>query len=670
VTIHSTDEDDTPNLWTNDIGISIMQPNTPTHVDQWEEGDNLPFPPSPKTPTPEGKDEEEREVEGIVSEERLGDDEEEAEEHKEKEASEDSERSEAPTAPKDFEKGPWMDPGNVEYGRGMRRALLTEIAALARGTLDLETTESAFVVLAEDEPPSYKDAINSNERDMWRKACEDEIDLLGGYRTWTLVNPPKDKNVVGSRWTFRVKRDNVGRVNRYKARLVARGFSQIPGVDFNETYSPTIRLTSIRMILALASKFNLELRQVDVKGAYLNGKLEEEVYMQQPEGFVKKQNEHMVCKLNKGIYGLKQSGRVWHHTLRHEMEKLGFTTGTADTTIFFRFTKGGGIEIVGWYVDDGLLASNSTKGMDSMLSDIRGSFDIQDLGNPTRLLGIKIDRSRELGTIHISQPAFITTIAKRFDVTPGRTVSSPMDNNTNFRMATDDEEAINIPYASLIGSINYCAVSTRPDIAYATNKCAQFASKPTLAHWEAAKRIVRYLLHTKEYGILYKMSGGGIEGYAHNMAGYVDADFAGDLNDRKSTTGWTFMFNGAPISWASKKQNHVARSTMESELVAGSFASAEGIWIIKLGKDFKLNFTPIPIYTDNQSAIIFSNNEINNNKTKHIDIHFHYTRNQIETGNIKLHYINTSNNPADILTKPLSPRKHIHLLDILGVCRV
>jgi hypothetical protein len=234
-------------------------------------------------------------------------------------------------------------------------------------------------------------------------------------------------------------------------------------------------------------------------------------------------------------------------------------------------------------------------------------------------------------------------------------------------VATNADETVDIPYASLIGSINYCAVATRPDISYASNKCAQFTSKPTLVRWEAAKRILRYLLHTKEYGICYSQTGNGIEGYAHNLAGFTDADFAGDINDSRSTTGWVFMFNGSPISWASKKQGLVTRSLMESELVAGSITSAEGIWLIRLGKDFRHNFTLIPLFTDNQSFIMFSNNDVSNSRTKHIDTHYHYTREQIIAGTIKLHYIPTLDNPTDILTKPLSPHKHVHLLNELGV---
>ena len=193
---------------------------------------------------------------------------------------------------------------------------------------------------------------------------------------------------------------------------------------------------------------------MDVKGVYLNGILEDKVYMRQPEGFVETGKEDLVCKLKKGIYGLKQLGRVWHQTLKREMYKIGFISGKADSTIFFKFGNNGSVQLVGWYVDDGLLAANSSETMDSMVTAIKGSFEIQDLGEPIRLLGIAINRNRDLGTIHISQPSFINTIARHFDISSGRPITSPMDPSQDLRPTITADETIDIPYASLIGSIN------------------------------------------------------------------------------------------------------------------------------------------------------------------------------------------------------------------------
>ena len=243
--------------------------------------------------------------------------------------------------------------------------------------------------------------------------------------------------------------------------------------------------------------------------------------------------------------------------------------------------------MAGWYVDNGLLASNSPSLMSKMVNDIHGSFEISDLGEPTRLLGIKISRDRELGTIHLSQPSFINTIAKRFDITHGKLITSIMDPLVELHTEEcTNKNTMDISYALLIGSINYCAISTRPDISYATNKCTQFTSNPNITHWEGAHHIVWYLLYTKNHGILYTAKEEGAEGYSHNLAGFTDSDYAGDVNDRNSTMGWVFTFNGSPISWALRKQKLVTRSSMEAEFIATSMASAEAIWLTRLGKDF------------------------------------------------------------------------------------
>ena len=659
VTIHGTDNDDLPDLWTRTLDTTFTTTDKPSNLTIQDRTTTSEVK-SPDNQQPEAPQKEpEAESDPVIPDKSIP-------------IQEDPDDGiyEPEFAPKDFQRGPWLDPENSVYGKGKRsEATQPETVTMACGSTDIERAERAFVVLAEDEPNTYKDAMNSPNATEWRPACEAEYETLLGYHTWNLVERPPNINIVGCRWTFRVKRDNLGAINKYKARLVAQGFSQIEGLDYNETFSPTIRFTTIRLILALACRYNLELRHIDIKGAYLNGKLDDDVYMRQPEGFVSEGQEHLVCKLNKGIYGLKQSGRVWHRTLKEGLERLGFTPGKADATVFFKFGQNS-IEIAGWYVDDGLLATDSTESMEKMVEKIGGSFDIQDLGEPERLLGIKITRDRKAGTIHLSQPAFIDTIAKRFNIPSGKLAKSPMDATIYLQKATVDDIDIDVPYASLIGSINYCAITTRPDISYATNKCAQYTSRPTTIHWNAAKRVLRYLMETRTYGILFTQGNTTTDIYTHLLTGYTDADFAGDLDDRKSTSGWLYTFNGSPISWASKKQGLVTHSSMESELVAGSFASVEGIWLIQLGRDFKHDFVPMPLFTDNQSFISYSQNDLGSTRMKHIDIHYHYTCNQVTNGNIKLRYISTHENLADILTKPLSPYKHAYLLDSLRVTHV
>ena len=305
VTIHATDEDDLPSLWIEEAPVTITPSITTSHDTCWEQDHQLPFhvPPTESGEhTPEGGDthsaseesmmepqrQEVAEEEGKPAEEEGKAAKEEGEAAKEEgEATEEGEiGEEIDVAPKDFERGLWMDPTTTEYGRGKRhRAAYTEVIALAHGISELETTE-------------------------WREACQQEYDNLMGYHTWMLVDRPPNTNIMGSCWIFRVKRDNLGHINKYKAKLVAQGFSQVPGIDFDETYSPTIRFTTIRLIIAFACKYSLKLRQLDIKGAYLNGILEQAIYMKRLEGFVKAGDEDKVCKLHKSLYGLKQLGRV------------------------------------------------------------------------------------------------------------------------------------------------------------------------------------------------------------------------------------------------------------------------------------------------------------------------------------------------------------------------
>ena len=369
VTIHATDDDDLPNLWERDIPIHITPIEPPTPQTQWTADEELPFPPEKEPTMP--VDEEPRAA--VNEEPRII-----------TEGETDDQGTEGQLyAPKDFERGVWLDPSNITYGKGQRSKVPRKEHSdmSAHTNLAHEITDHIFMTLIEDEPPNFRSAMKSPDCKKWMEACQKEYDTLMDFNTWTLVEKPPGINVVGNRWVFRIKRDNVGQVDRIKARLVAQGFSQVPGIDFNETYSPTIRFTSIRFILALAAHYNLELRQIDIKGAYLNGMLDETVYMRQPEGFTSEGRENYVCKLNKGIYGLKQSGRVWYQTLKDKMKKLGFIPGKADGTIFFRHGENGELEVAGWYVDDGLLAANSILSMNRMVNDIKKVFEIQDLGS-------------------------------------------------------------------------------------------------------------------------------------------------------------------------------------------------------------------------------------------------------------------------------------------------
>jgi hypothetical protein len=412
--------------------------------------------------------------------------------------------------------------------------------------------------------------------------------------------------------------------------------------------------------------------QLDVKTAYLNGKLEDEIYMRQPDGYVVEGKEDWLCLIRRGLYGLRQSAAIWYKTLKAALLQLGFSLSNYDPTLFYKLNgdKKKLLCALSWHVDDGIGIANNKETLERMKKDIASKFAIKVLGDPRFLLGIKIDRNWTSHTIRISQPAFIETVAKRFNIQmPTKPVTSPMDPNAILKRneTAIDPSMIDVPYASAIGSLNYISVATRPDISYSVNRLAQFVSSPTIEHWTAVQRIFKYLLSTKNYGITFghqKTIDSELD-----LIGYSDADFAGDVQDRRSTTGWIFRANGGAISWSSRKQRLVTRSSFESELVASSQATAEALWFQRLTKELQIDLKPIPLYMDNKSAIAFNTAHVSHERTKHIDVHYHYTKENIDQGNITLYHVPGTDNPADILTKALAPYKHVLMRELLGVRR-
>jgi hypothetical protein len=580
-------------------------------------------------------------------------------------------------APNDFERGVWLDPTNETYGRGKRHSAHlgsnSEFLAYAQGNYTLGSYTGGFLVLSPDEPANLREAMGSRYAREWKEGMDKEYRSHIEEGTWKLVPRPKGKNVVRSRWTYRLKMDSSGKVVGHKSRLVAQGFSQIYGIDFNETYAPTARAQTIRFLLAFAAKHDYEVIQIDVKTAFLNGILEEEVYMEQPEGYRVAGKENWVCHLIKSIYGLHQSARVWFETLSSALATQNLTPAKADEALFYRKEADNEISACSFHVDDGLFIGKDLAQVRSTIDHLAQHFEIKYIGPPKFLLGIKIDRNRENKTISLSQPSYIETIAKRFKITEsGKRVGNPMDPRQKLVRNQDpvDPSMINIPYTSAIGSLNYAAISTRPDIAFAVNRLAQFVSSPTTAHWIAVEQIFKYLLDTKHYGITFGNTTKS-DGFCDNLVGYTDADFAGDLDDRKSTSGWIYRYYGGPVSWASRKQRLVTRSSFESELVSASQASAEGVWLLRLAKDLNEETGQLPLFTDNRSCVAFTERHITHDKTKHIDVHYFYVRDLVEKNIIKVYHIAGTDNPADILTKPLPPYKHKRMCSILGIsdCR-
>lgn len=404
----------------------------------------------------------------------------------------------------------------------------------------------------------------------WLKAAQAEFDSLNRKRTWQMAKRPRDKKLIGCRWVFKRKRDADGKVVKYKARLVAQGFTQIWGENYTETFAPVGRMVSLRAMLAIAANCDLELLQADVEGAYLNDKIEEEIYMKNPEGLEAK-GGHDCVQLDKALYGLKQSGRQWWLELGSKLELLGFRRLDSDWGMYTRKGPNGLVTML-VYVDDLLISGWSKAELRKVIADLSKHWKVAEMGEVSSILGLKVVKDRKARKIWLTQPGYIGKVVDRFPPTTARRYTTPMA--TDNTIAKSDEFELK-PYRELIGSLMWVAGSTQPDVAFATMYLARSSAAPTISHWEMGLRIVAYLAGTRDMGVELGGQAGGLEGW-------VDADFGGCLETRRSTTGYLFKLCGSPIAWCSKRQGATASSTTEAEYVAMSEAGREAVWLRQL----------------------------------------------------------------------------------------
>ena len=388
---------------------------------------------------------------------------------------------------------------------------------------------------------------------------QDEYNALKAQGTWKLVPPPPDRSIIGSKWVYKIKKNPDGNVSRYKARLVAQGFSQEQGLDYSETFSPVVRHTTVRLILSLASIYMWELKQLDIKNAFLHGELQEEVYMKQPQGFVDSSHPEYVCKLIKSLYGLKQAPRTWNSKFTSYLPALGFVASTSDTSLFVKH-DGQDVIILLLYVDDIILTGSNTTKIQKVSEDLVDVFDLKDMGKLTYFLGLQIHYSAN-GDIFLNQSKYIKDLVHKVGMDSCKPANTPCKPHN--QMLVNEGKLLHDPtlYRSLVGSLHYLTF-TRPDIAYVVNSVCQFMKSPTDVHLCSIKRIIRYLQGTAEYGLTYSSDTN------VNLTAFSDADWAADLNTRRSVTGYVVYLGSNPVSWQSKKQVFVSRSSTEVEYKA------------------------------------------------------------------------------------------------------
>ncbi|KAJ9552303.1 LOW QUALITY PROTEIN: hypothetical protein OSB04_016348 [Centaurea solstitialis] len=505
--------------------------------------------------------------------------------------------------------------------------------------------------ISENEPKEIDDALRDP---AWVSAMQEELAEFIRNNVWLLVPRPRKRTIIGSKWIFRNKLDEIGTIIRNKARLVAQGYRQEEALI---TMKLLLLLEAIRLFLAFAAHMNFKVYQMDIKNAFLNGKLNEEVYVAQPPGFVDPKFPDHVYKLNKALYGLKQAPRAWYDTLSTFLLSKGFVRGKIDSTLFLKkYPKH--ILLVQIYVDDIIFGSTNPKLCEKFELLMKSEYKMSMMGELTFFLGLQIKQSEK--GIFINQGKYVHEMLKKFDLTSCTPMKTPMAPPLSLDKDSKGKPVDVTLYRGMIGSLLYLTAS-RPDIMYSTCLCARYQAEPKESHLTAVKRIFRYLKGTPNMGLWYSKDSG------FDLTAYSDSDFAGCKIDRKSTTGGCHLLGGKLVSWTSKKQNSVSTSTAEAEYVAAGICCAQVLWLRNQLQDYDIQLSKIPIYCDNTSAIAIANNPVLHSKTKHIEVRYHFIRDHVMNGDIELHFVPTEYQLADLFTKPLDVTRFNMLLSELGM---
>ncbi|GJW59230.1 retrovirus-related pol polyprotein from transposon TNT 1-94 [Tanacetum coccineum] len=511
-----------------------------------------------------------------------------------------------------------------------------------------------FCFISTIEPKNINEALKDEN---WVMAMQEELNQFKTNDVWELVPNPMDMTIIGTKWVYRNKLDENGVVTRNKARLVAQGYNQQEGIDYDETYAPVARLESIRILLAYACALDFKLYQMDVKSAFLNGFINEEVYVAQPPGFIDFAKPNYVYKLRKALYGLKQAPKAWYDRLKAFLIKHNYSMGMVDNTLFTK-KKDSNIIIVQIYVDDIIFGSTCQEMCDDFAKIMHDEFEMSMMGELNFFLGLQIKQLDD--GIFFNQSKYIKEMLKKFGLEDSKPIKTPISTETKLTRDEEGESVDNTKYRGMIGSLLYLTAS-RPDIMFSVCLCARFQEDPKTSHLEAVKRIFRYIKGTMHLGLWYP-KGSGIETIV-----YADSDHAGDYVDRKSTSGVCTFMGCCLTSWFSKKQTALAISTTEAEYVSAGKACQQALWMKQALVDYGIRLDDIPIMCDNKGAIDLSKNPVQHSRTKHIEIRHHFLRDNVQKGNISIEKVLSEDNIADILTKPLKREPFNYLRLGLGM---
>ena len=539
----------------------------------------------------------------------------------------------------------------------------------------LDAMEYAFSTAPNLEPRSLAEALKRPDASLWVKAALAEIEAHLKNGTWELAQLPPGRRAIGSRWVFKIKRTPEGAIDKYKGRLVAQGFSQVPGVHYGEIFASTARFAAVRAVIAIAADEDLELEGVDISTAFLNGDIDRELYMRIPEGFEVEGEPRdgedparWVVRLLKGLYGIKQGPRLWALKLHSVLESIGFQRIDCDYSVYV-YRRDDIKVFVPVYVDDLLLASNSKDAIRRVKDDLAAHFKLHDQGPAKSILGIKIERDRSARTISLSQPGYIQSILEDFNMADSNPAPTPMEESPKLSktMCADTPERkaemANVPYRELVGKLLYLAVATRPDISYAVGVLCRFVENPGPQHWGAAKRVLRYLKGSSALKLTYSRSTS-----PDKFVTYSDADLSGNPDNSRSTGGFAICTGGAATQWGSRLQPHVSLSSTESEYTIASKVGCEIMWMRYFFEEIGYDMSrPSPMLLDNRSALQVAKHPEHQSTMKHVHRAYHWIRDHIDRGLISVSHVPGDLNPADIFTKPLGKFKFTRFRDMLGL---
>lgn len=529
--------------------------------------------------------------------------------------------------------------------------------------------------LAVLEPKFFKQVEYNAHRSEWLHAIDVELAALERCQTWSIVVLPPGRRAISSKWVFKLKIDEHGAVDKFKARLVARGFTQVAGVDYFDTFAPVARMDTVRILLALACLLGWDAHHMDVSTAFLNGLLEEDIYMKIPDGLrVAHGQDGMVCKLHRSLYGLKQSGRAWNQHLHNTLKGFGFEATHSDPCLYVLRAESIAIAYLLVFVDDLLIIACNSEVLLRIKTDLLSAYKMTDLGRVRLFLNLCIEYDLENGILLIQQAKYTADLVARHGQPSARPISTPAVSDSK-KLPVHVHPDLAMPYTGdnyrqLVGELLYLALASRMDISFSVSALARFNSRPEIKHWKAAQRVVRYLSGTINWGLRY------VRDQSRPFSIFVDANYGCNLFDtcscnpsdlitlespvctfRRSTSGYLGLLAGGAVLWRSKLQRVTAKSTSEAEYMAACMATQEALWVRSLFKELDVDerFCPDPtcLYEDNTGCIAMAENPVHQGRTKHIDIAFHLVKEAVQNGHTQFVGIPTGDQVADFLTKAL-----------------